>query len=90
VPVLLLAIRPLATALAFVGSRVTPGERVFIGWFGVRGIGSLYYVAVALGSGIMSAEEAKTVFWTVAACIVASIVVHGVTASPLSRRLMPG
>jgi NhaP-type Na+/H+ or K+/H+ antiporter len=90
VPVLLLAIRPLATALAFVGSRVTPGERVFIGWFGVRGIGSLYYVAVALGSGILSAEEARTVFWTVAACIVASIVVHGVTASPLSRRLIPG
>ena len=55
----------------------------------MRGIGSLYYVAVALGSGILSAEEMQTLFWTVAACVVASIVVHGVTAAPLSRRLLP-
>ena len=60
----------------------------FIGWFGVRGIGSLYYVAVALGLGILSVDESRSLFWTVAACIVASIVVHGVTATPLSRRLL--
>ena len=89
VPMLLFVIRPLATALAFAGSRMTRGERAFIGWFGVRGIGSLYYVAVALGFGILSVEEARLLFWTVAACVVASIVVHGVTATPLSRRLLP-
>lgn len=89
VPVLLFVIRPLATAIGFAGSRMTPGERAFIGWFGVRGIGSLYYVAVALGFGILSTEEARLLFWTVAACVVASIVVHGVTATPLSRRLLP-
>jgi NhaP-type Na+/H+ or K+/H+ antiporter len=88
VPLLLLVIRPLATALAFVGSGLPSGDRAFIGWFGIRGIGSLYYVAVALGLGILSADEAQTVFWTVAACIVVSIVVHGVTATPLSRRLL--
>jgi NhaP-type Na+/H+ or K+/H+ antiporter len=90
VAALVLVVRPLATALAFARSRVTPRERVFMGWFGVRGIGSLYYVAIALGSGMLSADEAPTVFWTVAACIVASIVVHGVTASPLTRRLITG
>jgi len=88
VPVLLLVIRPLATLLAFTGSRMGPRERVFIGWFGVRGIGSLYYVAVALGLGILSSDEAQTLFWTVAACVVISIVVHGVTATPLERRLL--
>jgi NhaP-type Na+/H+ or K+/H+ antiporter len=88
VPVLLVVIRPLATAIAFVGSGVPRGDRVFIGWFGIRGIGSLYYVAVALGLGILSADEARTLFWTVAACIVVSVVVHGVTATPLSRRLL--
>lgn len=85
---LLFVIRPLATAVAFLGSRTAPRERAFIGWFGVRGIGSLYYVAVALGSGILSVDESRSLFWTVAACIVVSIVVHGVTASPLSRRLL--
>ena len=88
VPALLLVIRPLATAIAFLGSPLSRGGRMFIGWFGVRGIGSLYYVAVALGLGILSADEAQTLFWTVAACVVASIVVHGVTATPLARRLL--
>jgi len=88
VPVLLFVIRPLATAVAFTGSSTTPAERAFIGWFGVRGIGSLYYVAVALGMGILPVAEARLLFWTVAACVVVSIVVHGMTASPLSRRLL--
>jgi NhaP-type Na+/H+ or K+/H+ antiporter len=43
---------------------------------------------VALELGILSAEESRSLFWTVAACVVASIVVHGVTAAPLSRRLL--
>ncbi len=88
VGVLLLVIRPLATVLAFVGSGTAPRERAFIAWFGVRGIGSLYYVSIALGLGILSVDESRSLFWTVAACVVASIVVHGVTATPLSRRLL--
>jgi NhaP-type Na+/H+ or K+/H+ antiporter len=90
VAVLLLVIRPLATAVAFLGSSTQPRERMFIAWFGVRGIGSLYYVAVALGLGILSADEARSIFWIVAACVVVSVIVHGVTATPLSRRLLPG
>ncbi len=88
VPLLLLVIRPVATSIAFAGSSTDRRERAFIGWFGVRGIGSLYYVAVAVGFGILSADEAQSLFWTVALCVVASIVVHGVTATPLSRRLL--
>ena len=87
VPALLLVIRPLATLVAFTGSPIGARERAFIGWFGVRGVGSLYYVAVALGLGILSADEAQTVFWTVMACVVVSIVVHGISAAPLARRL---
>ena len=88
VAVTLLVVRPLVTAVAFAGSRTRPRDRAFIGWFGVRGIGSLYYVAVALGSGVLAADEATRIFWTVAACIVASVIVHGVTATPFSRRLL--
>jgi sodium/hydrogen antiporter len=89
VPVLLLVVRPLATAIGFVGSRMPANHRMFIGWFGIRGIGSLYYVTAAIGLGVLSTDEARTVFWTVAVCIVVSIVAHGVTASPLTRRLLP-
>jgi hypothetical protein len=41
---------------------------------------------VAIGLGVLSADEARTIFWTVAVCILVSIVLHGVTASALSRR----
>jgi NhaP-type Na+/H+ or K+/H+ antiporter len=90
VPVLLVLVRPLATAIGFLGSsHVDRRERAFIGWFGVRGIGSLYYVAVVIGLGVLSEAEEAVVFWTVAATVVVSIVVHGMTATPLGRRLHP-
>ena len=89
VPVLLLAIRPLSVVLALLGSRLPAGDRRFVAWFGVRGVGSLYYVAVAIGLGVLSDGEEKVLFWTTAACVVVSVLAHGVTASPLSRRWLP-
>ncbi len=89
VPALLLAIRPLSVLVALAGSKLPAGEKAFIAWFGVRGIGSLYYAAVAVGSGVLAAGEAELVAWTAIACVCVSIVVHGVTASPLSRRWLP-
>ena len=55
----------------------------------MRGIGSLYYVAVAVGAGVLSKEETATVAWTALAVVVVSILVHGVTSSPLTRRWLP-
>ena len=89
-PLLLLVIRPVSVAVALARTELPPRERTFVAWFGVRGIGSLYYVAVALGAGVLSDAEASVVFWTTAACVIVSIVVHGVSASPLSRRWLPG
>jgi len=89
VPVLLLLIRPVSVALALTGTRLDRNERAFVGWFGVRGIGSLYYAAVAIGTGVLSDGEARIVFWTTAACVIVSITVHGVTSAPLSRRWLP-
>jgi sodium/hydrogen antiporter len=88
-PLLLLLVRPLAVGLALVRTDLPGGERAFVGWFGVRGIGSLYYAAYAIGTGAIAPGEAATLFWTVAICVVVSIVVHGLTASPLSRRWLP-
>ena len=84
---LLLVIRPLAVAVAFVGSGLGPRERLFLGWFGVRGIGSLYYVAAALSYGVLQTDEENLVFWTVAVAILLSILAHGVTGTPLAGRL---
>ena len=89
VPVLIVAIRPASVFLALVRSGMPPGERAFVAWFGVRGIGSLFYAAVAVGAGVLSDADAKLIAWTAIACVAVSIVVHGVSASPLSRRWLP-
>ena len=88
VPVLLLVIRPAAVFLSLLGSKRDWKERAFVAWFGVRGIGSLYYVAVAVGTGVL-AGDATVVVWTALACVVVSVFVHGVTATPFARRVTP-
>ena len=87
-PLLLLVIRPAATAAGLVRSPLRPRERAWVGWFGVRGVGSLYYAAAAVGAGALTPAEERTVAWTVVAVVLVSIVVHGVTGAPLTRRLL--
>jgi len=87
VAVLLLAIRPLAVLTSFVGADPALRERSFVAWFGIRGIGSFYYAAIAIGAGVLTVAEAETLYWTVIVCTGISIIVHGITASPFSRRV---
>jgi NhaP-type Na+/H+ or K+/H+ antiporter len=87
VPLVLLVLRPLSTLPATVGERLTLPQATMIAWFGIRGIGSVYYLLFALRQGL-DARTAETLvsltLWTVAA----SIVVHGLTAQPLMRRYL--
>lgn len=87
---LLFVVRPVAVAIALLGSRLRLRERAFIAWFGVRGLGSLYYVAAALSYGVLAREQETTVFWTVAVAILLSVLVHGITGTPGTRRLLRG
>lgn len=89
VPFLLLLVRPAATALAFAGSGVPVRERAMMGWLGIRGIGTVYYVAVVLGSGVLSDAEAQVVYWTAFACVAASVIAHGMSAAAVVRRMRP-
>jgi NhaP-type Na+/H+ or K+/H+ antiporter len=86
---LLVALRPLACALSLVGSRMErPGEKAFVAWFGVRGVGTLYYAAVIVTAGVLPPGEQATVVWTAIAAVLLSIVVHGITGGPSIRRLL--
>jgi NhaP-type Na+/H+ or K+/H+ antiporter len=81
-------LRPLTVNLALLGSRLQrPGERAFLAWFGVRGVGTLFYVAAAAGLGGLSPAEQSLVTWTAVAAVILSVVVHGITAGPLNRWL---
>jgi sodium/hydrogen antiporter len=83
---LVFVIRPLTAWLSLLGS---PGlrrsERWAIAGFGVRGIGSIYYLAYALSSDYIA--EGLELWSVVAFTIVLSVVVHGVAATPVMRRL---
>lgn len=80
--VLTLVLRPLAARLSLVGTPTTGTQRWLMGWFGIRGIGSLYYLAYALRHGIegQAATDAANLTLSVVAL---SIVAHGATAQPL-------
>lgn len=82
VPVLFLVIRPLSVAAVLVGTRAPSMERWLVSWFGIRGIGSLYYLAYCIQAGL-SGEEARDVAGIVLAAVAASIIVHGVSVTPL-------
>jgi NhaP-type Na+/H+ or K+/H+ antiporter len=90
VAAVILVLRPAAVLVSLAGSGLPARERIWIGWFGVRGIGSLYYASLAIGLAVLSDAEASQLFWTVAVLIIVSIVVHGVTATPLSNRWLEG
>ncbi len=87
VPLLLLVLRPLSVVASTVGERLTAPQFAMIGWFGIRGIGSVFYLLLALRHGVegnMADTLLSLTLWTVAA----SIIAHGLTAQPLMRRYL--
>jgi len=87
VPLLLVMLRPLSVLPAILGEKLSSPQVVLLGWFGIRGIGSIYYLLFALRHGL-EGGNAETILaltlWTVAT----SIVVHGLTAQPLMQRYL--
>lgn len=82
VAALLLAVRPVSVALGLAGARILPAQRRLIGWFGIRGVGSLFYLAYAINHGIEPAL-AEVLTALVLSAVAASIVVHGISVTPL-------
>ena len=88
---LILVVRPVTGWLSLTLRRpgtdpcLERGERWAVAFFGVRGVGSIYYLAYA---GKEDSVLASDVLWsTVAFTIVASVLVHGVLAGPVMARL---
>jgi NhaP-type Na+/H+ or K+/H+ antiporter len=82
---LILVVRPLAGLLSLCRSGMAPLERYATAFFGVRGIGSVYYLAFAVGHADFPGR--RELWSTVAFAVVLSVVVHGMTATPVMRRL---
>ena len=82
IPLLFLVIRPLSVQLGLIGLDVPQAPRSLIAWFGIRGVGSFYYLMYAIQHGL--AEDLAVRMTSLVVTVVAvSIVVHGVSATPL-------
>ncbi|HEY8562011.1 MAG TPA: sodium:proton antiporter [Pyrinomonadaceae bacterium] len=78
---LFFVIRPLATLVFLVRTPTGRKQRFLMGWFGIRGIGSLYYLSYALNHGLeKNASEAVGITLSVVAL---SILIHGVSTQPI-------
>jgi sodium/hydrogen antiporter len=82
----LLLVRPLAGLAGLIGSGHRFDEKATISFFGIRGIGSFYYLAYAYNTAEF-AVEAAVLFAVVGFVVLASIVLHGITATPVMRHL---
>lgn len=80
-----LLIRPLAVGgvLKLRDTNLSPQGRRFIAWFGPRGLNSLLLALLVVEQGVTEGEE---VFGIVGVVVLTSVVVHGVTATPISNR----
>ena len=83
--ILFVVIRPLAVRACLTLTPTTTAQRWLMGWFGIRGIGSLYYLAYALRHG-GDGSAASEVMGMVISVVGLSIVVHGATSTPLLKR----
>jgi len=79
---LFLVVRPLSVGLGLLGAPVSGDQRILISWFGIRGIGSIYYLMYAINHGLPRSLAEEIIALTLATVVV-SIVVHGISVTPL-------
>lgn len=81
---LFLVARPLSVYIALWGTRTTSRIRVMTGWFGVRGIGSLYYLMYAIEHGLSEKLGLELIQFTLIV-VTLSILLHGISVKPLTE-----
>lgn len=79
---LFLVIRPASVGLGLAGAPVARDQQMMIAWFGIRGIGSIYYLMYAIHHGLppLMAELIASVTLT---AVAASIMLHGMSVRPM-------
>jgi len=79
---LFLVVRPVSVWAGLLGAPVSRDQRVLISWFGIRGIGSIYYLMYAINHGLPRSLAEELVALTLT-MVAASIVLHGISVTPL-------
>ena len=83
--VFIAVIRPAAAYIGMIGTKLKPKEKFVISFFGIRGIGSFFYLAFAMYEADFGVE--REVWATVSFIVVLSLLIHGLTATKTIRKL---
>lgn len=75
-------IRPVSVWIGLLGAPVSQDQRMLMSWFGIRGIGSIYYLMYAINHGLPF-ELAEPIVAITLATVTVSIVLHGISVTPL-------
>jgi NhaP-type Na+/H+ or K+/H+ antiporter len=85
IPFLFFIVRPAAVFLGLAGTKINAKEKYLIAWFGIRGIGSIYYLFYSIRKGLSDEIASQLITYTLIV-IVFSIIVHGITVTPLMKK----
>lgn len=78
----LTVIRMLPVWLCVMGMNLKPDTKLFLGWFGPRGLASIVFIVMVAATKMPETEALiATVSWT----IILSVVLHGISANPLAK-----
>jgi NhaP-type Na+/H+ or K+/H+ antiporter len=83
---LIIVIRPLAVVISLMATKLPWSQRLYIAWFGIRGLGSVYYLGFAFA--VLTPIDARPLFSVVAVAILLSVALHGISGAVLTRRLL--
>jgi NhaP-type Na+/H+ or K+/H+ antiporter len=77
--------RMLPVYLALTGTTLSAGTRLFIGWFGPRGLATIVFAVIVFDAGL----PGRNIIATTAACtVLLSVLAHGITANPIVALLV--
>ena len=80
----LTVIRMLPVFLCLIGTRTSTADKLFIGWFGPRGLATIVFAVLVLDEKLPGND---TIILAAGWTVLLSVIAHGVTANPLVRRL---
>ncbi|MFC6095748.1 cation:proton antiporter [Flavobacterium qiangtangense] len=83
--ILILVIRPIAGYLSLLGKKISRFEKFVLSFYGIRGVGSIYYLMFALAT--VNFAESEQLIQLTAITIILSVLVHGISAATIQRKL---
>jgi len=77
-------VRMLPVFLCLIGTRTSTADKLFIGWFGPRGLATIVFAVLVLDEKLPGND---TVILTAGWTVLLSVIAHGATANPLVKAI---